>query len=82
MFRIYTEDKNRRKVEAILNKLFYGYTLIQAVGAWKGKTEKSLVIELDGVPRARVEQAAREIKAANNQEAVLIQKIEAEGVFV
>lgn len=82
MYRIYTEDRNRWKVKAILNRLFCGYTLIFATGAWKGHSEHSLIIELDGVPRAKVEQAAREIKAANKQEAVLIQKIEAEGVFV
>jgi hypothetical protein len=82
MFRIYTEDKNRRKVKAILNNLFQGYTLIPSIGAWEGHNEKALVIELDGVPRAKVMQAAKEIKTANSQQAVLIQRIRAEGVLI
>ena len=82
MFRIYTEDRNRWKVKAILNRLFASYTLLYSIGTWKGRVEHSMIIELDGVPRADVEKAAREIKKVNAQDAVMVQEIAAETQFV
>jgi hypothetical protein len=82
MFRIYTEDRNRWKVKAILNRLFGSYTLLYGIGAWKGRNEHSMIIELDGVSRVKVRQAACEIKKVNSQDAVMVQEIAAETQFV
>lgn len=77
MYHIYTEDTNRAGIETILARHFDAYTLLSARGVWRGQAEDSLVIELDGVAREDVEQAAREIKAANSQQAVLVAEIAA-----
>jgi hypothetical protein len=75
VFRILTEDKNVRRVKAMLTGLGLDFTLYRARGSWQGKEENSLAIELDNIPRYRAEDAARAIKSMNNQEAVLLQEI-------
>jgi hypothetical protein len=75
MFRILTEDKNVKRVKAMLTGLGLDFTLYRARGSWQGREENSLAIELDNVPRYRAENAAKAIKSLNNQEAVLLQEI-------
>ena len=78
MITIHTEDVNRDGIIAILDRYFDAYTLIPAIGRWKGKAEASLIIQIadTGAHSARatdvVIRIADEIKALNNQEAVLI----------
>jgi len=47
-----------------------------------GRNEHSMIIELDGVSRVKVRQAACEIKKVNSQDAVMVQEIAAETQFV
>ena len=76
LYRIFTEDKNRRKIERICAKYYPGYTLIKAEGFWRLQKEKSLIIEvITEDPAARISKLAKDIKNANKQEAVLVQKI-------
>jgi hypothetical protein len=82
MYRIYTEDINRAGIEAILNSRFDAYTLLPAVGVWRGQREQSLVVEVETQDRGAVEDAARAIKEANRQEAVLLLEVPAEAVLV
>lgn len=78
MFRILTENKNQNRVVEIVGKKFTGFTIIAATGFWKGQREDSLIIEIigDDVKVEDVNAIATEIKNVNNQEAVLVQKIE------
>jgi len=78
LYRIFTQDVNRSTVEKIVAKHFPGFTLIKADGYWKLIREGTLIIEIEApdVERAQVEAVATEIKEANAQESVLIQKIE------
>jgi hypothetical protein len=73
MTRLYTQDKNRQKVLAILDSHFSGYTVIPAIGCWRSKREQSLIIEVDGEPLREVRRAAKEIRLANRQEAVKLE---------
>ena len=72
MYRICTEDKNREAIHAILDSHVEGYAVLPGVGSWKGQREKSLTIDLIGPSLETARQIAEEIKAANQQEAVLL----------
>ena len=87
LYRVFTEDKNRRGIKRICNRLFNGYTMYPAQGVWKGVPEKSLCIEVssggqEGYVALRVKTAAEEIKELNRQEAVLIQEVGCQEVLV
>lgn len=84
-YRIYTEHKNIGRIRAILDTNLDGYTLFTGVGYWQGQKETSLVVEYlaeeQTVPRVRtckplsgdalIVQICKDIKAANEQQAVL-----------
>ena len=76
LYRIFTEDKNKKAIEKIINKYYEGYTLYKAEGFWRLQKENSLIIEIiTEDPAAKVNKIAKEIKAKNKQQAVLVQKI-------
>ena len=76
LYRIFTENKNLKEIEAIVSKYYEGFTLLKSEGFWRLQKENSLIIEIvtDDSDKL-IEDMAKEIKTANNQEAVLIQKI-------
>lgn len=78
LFRIFTEDKNRDALRFGIAERFDAFTLLDAWGFWKGEPEKSLVIEIVGDPEieATVRELALWIKRTNEQEAVLIERLE------
>lgn len=77
MFRVFTEDVNRPKIEAIAGKFFPAFTMMPAQGIWNGQKENSLVIEVIGDKNLEepVNLMAQEIKLANRQESVLVQRL-------
>jgi hypothetical protein len=86
MYRIYTEDVNRKTIHNLADARFTGYTVYTATGVWKGDQELSLVLEFaaerDWEIGKSVCDLAREIKAANHQEAVLVVQIPATHDFI
>ena len=82
MYRILTEDKNRDKVLAFVNQYFDGYTWYAANGAWKGETESTLVIEIEGGWPEAIGEIAHEIKTVNKQQSVLVQEIHSHPSFI
>lgn len=83
MYRICTEDINRPRIEAIIAQHgIDGYAMLTGIGYWKGQKELALTIEFIGSDRATVRAIAEEIRAANKQEAVLVQYIPVEAEFV
>lgn len=82
MTRLYTEDVNRDIITSILDHYCEGYTLIPAIGAWKGKRESSLIIELFDTPSDVVERIAAEIASLNNQECVAVASLPASVSFI
>jgi hypothetical protein len=82
IFRILTESKNVSLVKTSLGDLGLDYTLYSANGSWRGQEERSLIIELDNIPRELAEKAAKLIKRINRQETVLLQEIPVTSQFV
>lgn len=83
-YRIYTEDKNKDQIKAIVSTHFLGYTMYEASGVWNRQEEKSLIIEIVGEESREVDinKVAKKIKAYNGQEAVLITKSKVESRLV
>jgi len=77
LYRIFTEDINRKQVEGIVGSKYIGYTLLNATGVWNGQKEKSLIVEIitEKPEPKKVRWIAEKIKSHNNQEAVLIQTL-------
>lgn len=71
-FRIYTEDKNREKIEELLSIAFDGFTVIKTKGFWKGTPENALLIEIYTENAELIKALAGAIKKNNKQEAVLV----------
>ena len=68
-----TEDKNREGIRSILDQYFEGYSLTPCQGRWKGQHEDGLTISIVGnVDPNTIQQAAEEIKAVNQQDAVMV----------
>ncbi len=73
-YRIFTEDLNRDALLQVLGRRFQAYAVLTAAGAWLGKQERTICIEIDGTEAERpaVQETAREIKKMNCQDAVLV----------
>jgi hypothetical protein len=85
LYRIFTEniEANHLAIESIIGKYYEGFTLIKGEGFWRLQKENSLIIEIvTDDTDALITALASEIKVANHQEAVLIQKIENNQWFV
>ena len=76
LYRIYTENLQRIKIEAEANKLLESYTILTGTGYWRGANEDILVIECiageSTMEYIKIKQLARTIKALNKQDAVLV----------
>ncbi len=77
LYRIYTEDVNREKIEQIcLEELLFGsgFTITTGTGYWRGFREKCVVLDVIGRDQDRdaVLKAASRIKTANKQESVIV----------
>ncbi len=80
LYRIYTEDIYRDRVERICNGSFVtGFTLFTADGYYNGNKEKSLVVEYvgesDAETRTLVDFVAKQICHALKQKCVLVQAL-------
>ena len=69
-FRIYTEDKNREKIQELLSIAFDGFTVIRTKGFWKGTPENAIIIEIFTKNAELVRALCGAIKRCNKQEAV------------
>lgn len=77
LYRILTEDKNHEELEKLAAKHFPGFTLVRGQGFWRLQKEDTLIIEIvaDDID-VKINTLALAIKQLNNQEAVLVQKIQ------
>lgn len=82
MFKVYTQDTGSDVASNLAAQYFEGFTVLRGVGCWRGKFERSLVVEIDGMPRAKVYDYARALKDALAQEAVLVQEIGSTSLLV
>jgi putative component of toxin-antitoxin plasmid stabilization module len=72
IYRIYTEQKNKREIVSLAGKQFESFTLQPTQGYYKGKGEKEIVIEIIGAGKKSVQQLAKRIRKMNGQRSVLI----------
>jgi hypothetical protein len=74
LYRIMTEDINRDSIIAIVSQNFESFTIIPAMGYWRGNAEKSLIIEIIGNADdyGKIQDCADNIRRQNKQECVLI----------
>ena len=89
IIRICTEDKNSERIRELTAKRFDAFTIYRGVGAWKGKLEPSLTIDIGllgtedcDATKNRALNLARDIRDTNNQEAVLVEFIESTNVLI
>lgn len=84
IYRILTENKQRRKLMQLVGLYYKGFTVIEATGYWRGESEKALIIEIaeDGSREAAIMDLATKIARLNDQEAVLIQRFNSHHTFL
>lgn len=82
LYRIVTENINKARIIELITKYFDGFTLIEGQGYWRGKSEKTLIIEIMTTGCISVKRLTSCIKVLNSQESVLIQIIEAKDYLV
>ena len=85
LYRILTENKNRKYIAKIVSDEFEGFTIYKSQGFWRGVSERSLTIEIYAKTvgiEDRVKSVCRLIKEYNKQECVLVQKLEVEAEFI
>lgn len=88
IIRICTENKQAERIRELCAKRFDAFTIYYGMGAWKGKLESSLTIEIAVIGGDRIDTVVQEslyrtkvkelcvlIKELNSQEAVLIEYV-------
>ena len=81
LYRIMTEDINRDSIIAIVAELFESFTIIPAIGFYRGKPENSIIIEIEDCgsnANRMVLNISDHIRRRNKQHSVLVSKIETE----
>ena len=81
LYRIITEYKNSFLISTLIRHFFEGATIYSTIGLWRSEYEKSLVIETTACFEDVVF-VAKVIRIVNKQEAVLVQKIPCQNIFV
>ena len=82
MYRLYTEDVNRSRIESILQSQTDGYTFVSAHRVYKGIKEDTLIVELADVTHDVAARIAEMIAVANHQESVMMIWLPVETSFV
>lgn len=78
IYRIYTEEKNKKAIVQLLAKQFESFTLQPTLGYYRRKPEKSIVIEIVGGQAAQIRRLVERIRKMNGQKSALILKFTAE----
>ena len=81
-YRIHTEDVNRKQIIELAGKRFDGFTVSFGIGHYKGDSEFSLILEIITSDAASIYLLAEEIRKANGQESVLVNRIESSALSV
>jgi hypothetical protein len=72
VYRIYTEDKNKRGILRLASAQFESFTVQPTDGYYRGRREQSIVLEIVGARPRQIEQLAKQIRHMNGQKSVLI----------
>jgi hypothetical protein len=72
IYRLYTQDRNKRGILRLTSQQFESFTLQPILGYYRGKSERSIVLEIVGAADREVKKLARRIGAMNGQTSVLV----------
>jgi hypothetical protein len=72
IYRIYTEQKNKREIISLAARRFESFTIQPTTGYYRTKAENSIVLEIVGASERDVSQLALHIKKMNGQKSILI----------
>lgn len=81
-YRIHTEDTNRPQIYALAGRRFEGFTVTYGTGFYKGESEHTLTLEIITSDAASIYLLAEEIRRANGQESVLVNRMESSALSV
>ena len=70
--RVYTEDKRRATIVRVISKQFESFTLQPTTGYYRGKRERSIVLEFVGAKDFEVKWLAARLREINRQASVLV----------
>lgn len=74
IYRIYTENKNQRRIVRLASASFESFTVQPTTGYYRTKRERSIVLEIIGARQSAVDALAERIRRMNGQKSVLIVK--------
>ena len=77
IYRIYTEEKNKKSIVHQVAQEFGSFTLQPTLGYYQQKAEKSIVIEILGAKRRDINRLAKRIRTMNGQKSVLVLEVAA-----
>lgn len=75
IYRIYCQDTDRRKLIEVLRQTFNSFTILPAIGWYKGQREASVVIEVYGTTRSAVNRVCRDLVTEFKQDMVTFSEI-------
>jgi hypothetical protein len=73
--RIYTEEKNKKAIVRLISEHFESFTLQPTLGYYRGRPEKSIVIEIVGAKPPEINRLADRIRKMNGQQSILILRL-------
>lgn len=84
LYRLFTENKNYDQIKKLVCDYFDSFTIIKAEGLWQGESEHSLTIEIEGgnYDMSRISNLCYVIKKLNQQDKILVQRIESDSKLV
>ncbi len=65
-----THNVEVKKAIIILSKSFYGFTILKSSGCWKGKIEKSIIVEIETSKKKLVYQTTKKLCYHLHQQAI------------
>lgn len=80
LYRLFTQDSPN--LPELVSRLFPGFSILSSLGYWKGVSESSVCIEILTDDADSISILATDIKVANQQESILVQRLAIEGSFV
>ena len=94
LYRLFTENKNYDQIKTLVANEFDGFTIIKTEGIWQGESEHSLIIEIECQQKTdkkrfaildadgKIKSLCYAIKKLNEQDKILVQRIECESKLV
>jgi hypothetical protein len=75
LYRIYTQNKNKKFVLKLVSESFPGFTVYEETGFWQGVKEKSLIIEIitsAADAKLKLNRICKAICGYNDQDTILL----------